>query len=171
MSEHDDKLDRAYRALATEEPAASLDAAILAASRRAVARPSLARRWAVPVSLAATLVLVIGVTLEMQREQPGVELAPEPPEVAAQRFAPAPAAPLAAPRSGAPAAPSSAKRASAASSTADNAAVDPRGALEKIARLRAEGRDVEADRALDEFRKRHPDYRIDDAMWERVKPR
>jgi hypothetical protein len=43
--------------------------------------------------------------------------------------------------------------------------------LEAIAKLRLEGRHEEADKALAEFRRRHPDYRIPDAMWERVKPR
>jgi hypothetical protein len=258
MSEHDEKLDRAYRALANEEPPASLDAAILAASRRAVARPSLARRWAVPVSLAATLVLVVGVTLEMQHEQPGVALslperkrempvpqsAPEPaqtnapttpeastsaapeasggaeargraraepeaktiaappakpqeaqpprdekdrtpaasviarpaPEAAqgAERYAPSPATARVAPPAPAPqsAARSSAKRAAGANVAADLAQdASPHDALEKIAKLRAEGRDDEADRALEAFRKRNPDYRIDEAMWARVKPR
>jgi len=245
MSEHDEKLDRAYRALAKEEPPAALDAAILAASRRAVARPSLARRWAVPVSLAATLVLVVGVTLEMQRERPDVavslpekkgamslpqaapesaETAPVAPEASTlaapeaqpsaaprakrqeaevpreakdraqsaptrarpapearqktERFAPPPAppaeaAPVAPP---APAPPSaaifSAKRAAGANVAADVAQpADPHQALERIAKLRAQGRDEEADRALEAFRKRYPDYRIDEAMWARVKPR
>ena len=43
--------------------------------------------------------------------------------------------------------------------------------LERIATLRAQGRDAEADKALEEFRRAHPDYRIPDAVWERVKPR
>ncbi|HSS28592.1 MAG TPA: hypothetical protein VLL50_11615, partial [Usitatibacter sp.] len=43
--------------------------------------------------------------------------------------------------------------------------------LERIAQLRASGRDAEADKALDDFRRDHPGYRIPDAMWERVKPR
>jgi hypothetical protein len=43
--------------------------------------------------------------------------------------------------------------------------------LERIATLRAQGRHAEADKALEEFRRTHPDYRIPDAMWERVKPR
>lgn len=43
--------------------------------------------------------------------------------------------------------------------------------LERIAKLRTEGRHEEADKALAEFRKQHPDYRIPEAMWERVKPR
>lgn len=43
--------------------------------------------------------------------------------------------------------------------------------LERIARLRGEGRDSEADKALEEFRRDHPGYRIPEAMWERVRPR
>jgi hypothetical protein len=53
----------------------------------------------------------------------------------------------------------------------ERAAADPERELERIAQLRAQGRDAEADRALEQFRKRYPDYRIADAMWERVKPR
>ncbi|HSN20479.1 MAG TPA: hypothetical protein VLS49_07375, partial [Usitatibacter sp.] len=74
MAEPDDKLERAYRSLAREEPPRALDEAILAAARRAVARPSLARRWGIPASIAAMLVIAIGVTLEMQHEKPGIEL-------------------------------------------------------------------------------------------------
>jgi hypothetical protein len=44
-------------------------------------------------------------------------------------------------------------------------------ALERIARLRAEGRDAEADRALESFIREHPEYRIPDAVWERVRAR
>ena len=44
MTDHDDKLTRRYRELAREEPSAALDAAILAASRRATARPFASRR-------------------------------------------------------------------------------------------------------------------------------
>jgi hypothetical protein len=58
--------------------------------------------------------------------------------------------------------------ATAADATAD---LDARAELERIARLRAAGEDAQADRALERFRKRYPDYRIDDATWERVKPR
>ncbi|HXS53633.1 MAG TPA: hypothetical protein VN782_13960 [Usitatibacter sp.] len=289
MSEPNDRLERAYRSLAREEPPAALDARVLAAAHRAVARPSAARRWGVPVSLAALLVLAVGVTLEMQHEQPGIETsapserpsapaeaAPAPPaqpmtqpapqaqsmakpapqaqpiakpgaqarssparpleakraspaireegrgkealqaeapaanEAPAVRElprpfaaetapaqpqentthtdrlqpAPAPAAPppsasastLAVPRAeqrlAAPTA-NVAKRSAAAGASADSSAVpmDPAVELERIAKLRAAGRDAEADRALEEFRKRYPGYRIDDAMWQRVKPR
>jgi hypothetical protein len=41
----------------------------------------------------------------------------------------------------------------------------PEVELERIARLRAAGRHEEADKALAEFRKRYPDYRIAPACW------
>jgi hypothetical protein len=47
----------------------------------------------------------------------------------------------------------------------------PEVELERIARLRAAGRDEEADRALAEFRKRYPDYRLSDLMKARVEKR
>jgi len=40
--------------------------------------------------------------------------------------------------------------------------------LERIAQLRQQGRHDEADKALAEFRKRYPDYKISDAMLERI---
>jgi cytoskeletal protein RodZ len=281
MAEPGDKLERAYRGLAREEPPSALDASILEASRRAVRRPS-ATRWAMPVSIAAVLMLAVGVTMHMQQEEPGIETsmprsapppaapsaAPEPaqapqreeetrapkmqapapqlrrdkleqqrplqkkvapvekpaadtrtreepqgapptspaaptPFPAQQNFAPGaapPAAGAAAPSSSfdmaparakvepspapaapaAPRAPAAPAAASAAKSLAapaarpqaaeESAAADPEHELERIAKLRAQGRDAEADRALEQFRKRYPDYRIADAMWERVKP-
>ena len=48
---------------------------------------------------------------------------------------------------------------------------DPARELERIAQLRAAGKDAEADAALEAFRKRFPEYRIPDATWDRVKPR
>jgi len=47
----------------------------------------------------------------------------------------------------------------------------PEGELERIAQLRAQGRHDEADKALAEFRKRFPDFRISDALRERVERR
>lgn len=47
----------------------------------------------------------------------------------------------------------------------------PERELERIAELRGQGRHDEADRALAEFRKRYPDYRIAEAMRERVERR
>ena len=283
------KVSQRYRELATEEPPRALDEAILAAAQRS-ARPW-TRRWAVPLSLAAVVVLSVTVTLRMQYEQPDLESpapsAPpaKPPPVLAENMreqlplkaerqiksapapareqraklkpqdeprpfapdlrdrvaavpppaaAPAPArvapAPEAAPASRADAlrgAESSvagtvarqaeertardaeaasrapqvgpvqalAKRAEAdgagatGSVSAKPAAASPRQAarampleqktallapeqeLERIAQLRRDGRHDEADKALAEFRKRHPDYRIPEAMLERVERR
>jgi hypothetical protein len=303
MTDHDDKITRRYRELAREEPSSALDTAILAASRRAITRPSASRRWAMPVSVAAVLVLAVGVTIRMQQEQPGIETAvpeysqPAAPAAApettptpsprpsrkgegelrsaapaqkpkeklsksrdesrvqqAEKFQPAPArdsfmkeegqairaepkpfadaransaappasepaaaAPLPAgaqslPRaatSPAPTAPAAAgpqtagalsspalgalpraskaegelpgfaprmKREGAADSaralqSAPLAATQQERELERIARLRVEGRHAEADKALEEFRRKYPDFRIPEAMWERVKPR
>ena len=62
----------------------------------------------------------------------------------------------------------------AASETAENRAqalakqVSPQAELERIAALRRQGRDEEADRALAEFRKRYPGYRIAPEMLEKV---
>lgn len=61
--ERDARVSERYRALGREEPPSPLDAAILAASRR---RRS---RWAVPVSVAAVVVLAVGVTLRVQIEE------------------------------------------------------------------------------------------------------
>jgi len=47
----------------------------------------------------------------------------------------------------------------------------PERELERIADMRAQGRHDEADRALAEFRRRHPDYRIPEAVRERVERR
>ena len=298
MNESGDKLDAAYRGLAREEPRAAIDDAILAASRRAVAKPSLSRRWAAPVSIAAVLVLAFGITLHMREESPGIESpdldasrpraagsitpAPEPakpaepspdhfesplPPKLAAPLAPAPEKKLKArakpdrdeprameererslrdearpsperkdmrnetaniaqpslqkeadvrqastPQAIAPAAPAARVQSAPPVTTAPMSTAPPPAAaaapapersagasamrlkreaattglrglaadaqadeftrdLEAIAKLRTEGRNEEADKALDEFRRKHPGYRIPDAMWERVKPR
>ena len=264
-TDRDDEVARRYRALAREEPPAQLDAAILAAGRRAVgARPGGVRRWGPPLSIAAVLVLATGVVLRMQSEQPGIETSapatiappqpapvpaqaithptesatPRPPaEARARTFAPerkrvvgpkpepqpfarqtAPMAaqappppaiatpPTAAPAaaavattpapaaSAAPAAPAASAAAGAGANVMRDARRDeatakraqvpmdaaleksavpqtPEGALDRIARLRAEHRDDEADRALEAFRRDFPAYRITEAQWERVRPR
>src|SRR5689334_11128297 len=109
MTERDDKLRRAYRDLGREEPPAAIDAAILERARERVA-PRRKASWMVPVSIAAVLVLGIGVSLRMQLEQPGIEssVPASPPE------SPAPAA--IAPPPGAAPAPAEAARDSAATS-------------------------------------------------------
>lgn len=175
-----------YRALGREQPPPELDAAILAASRR---RHS---RWAVPVSIAAVVLLAVGVTLRVQLEQPQnaeeVALAPKvmeapasAPPMAAQerRAAAAPATPIAARKLEAPAE-VAADRAEPAGRASAGVAVGrispaapetPQQWLERIARLRDAGKAREADESLAEFRKRYPGYRMSEAMRARVAPR
>ncbi len=102
MNKKDEPLDDVpgalYRALPRDEPPPAMDAAVLAAARRSVAkRPE--RNWAIPVSLAAVLVLSVGVTLRVAEERPDAQMKP---------LAPSPAAPAvvesAAPQSPSPAA-------------------------------------------------------------------
>jgi hypothetical protein len=72
----DPRLDEAYRRLPGDEPPPELDERIRAAARRAVgARPqslgahrSWVTRWRVPLSLAASVMIVVTLTLMMQEE-------------------------------------------------------------------------------------------------------
>lgn len=290
MTDSDDRIARRYRDLAREEPPAALDAAILAKASQTGDGPSLPgpeetrvrprfQRWAGPVSIAAVLVLGIGVSLRMQLEQPGIEtstpatessppseysmtpsaepepapapaaaaaavdaIKPVPPTGAARQnrqdaarlprpfadapageasrsepatsqavpaappasaFAPPPtpaeervrAAPVQAPSTlrapeAAQGAPLRAKREAASQDSLGERDAAPQGSLgaierrksaapetdpgrelERIARLREAGSHAQADEALAEFRRRRPDYRIPEGMWERVKPR
>jgi len=207
--ERDPKLESAYRALGAEEPPRALDEAILAAGRRTTLPWT--RRWAVPLSLAAVLVLSVTVTLRIQHEQPGIESpvsapapapapasAPAKREVAKAQEPVKPAAEPAAPaRSGKPVsrpdaeafprlsrdrAAAQERRAEAhspapavppaqAQSLAKQAAPTPEQELERIAGLREQERHDEADKALAEFRKRYPDFKIPDTLLERVERR
>jgi len=228
MSERDEELLRLYRAPPREAPPPPLDAAILAASRRPARAPGLPR-WAAGLSVAAVLVLALGLVLKVQREAPDAGMpvesratapaaapapsadasAPEsrslppqkPAKVESRRVAPkrpaprteepavmaAPAAaPVPAPAPPAVAASSASahdEKATAADAARANAApparamqrslaVDPlQRELERIARLREEGKDDEADTALATFKRAHPDYRIEPTMLERVRRR
>jgi resuscitation-promoting factor RpfA len=87
MADSDDELRRLYGTLPREKPPAALDAAVLAASRRAVAPRSLARRWGIPLSVAAAAVLAIGLALQMQGHDTAGRSAPA--SMPAQRAAPA----------------------------------------------------------------------------------
>jgi hypothetical protein len=257
-----DRVASAYRELPGEGPPPALDAAIQAAARRAVgARPGGARRWQVPVSIAAVLALAIGVSLQVEREKPVVvdgtpvssgsaeypvpqaapekeeppareesralqkqaapapeakRVAHEPPRVdaplppraeprpspaAAESLAvPAPATPPAAPAAAtfapAPANVAAPPAAAGAAASADAVRAAPQAAkrakgelareatiqeksmanvletperrLERIADLRVKGLHDEADRALAEFRRAYPDYRISEELLRRV---
>jgi hypothetical protein len=229
-NDKDDKVSARYGELGRAEPPERLDDAILAASRRAVhAAPGRsARRWAVPVSLAAAVVLSVLVSLNVREERPDLEApsavvpapvtekpvveakpeaAPAPAEKKASvrnearrqpQFAPEPApapAPDPAPVPAATTPPSTAgagaaagelasqaparamarsapmeMRDAATAKRADDTAEAPERTLERIAKLRAEGSHAEADKLLAEFRQRYPQYRIPDAMLEKVNP-
>jgi hypothetical protein len=102
--EHDPQLAALYRSGADAEPPAHLDDAIRAAARREVAagpRRAGIRRWTVPVSLAAVLVLSVSVVTLMREQgmdRPESMLEPAPPAMTAERGPPAPAEPEALPK-------------------------------------------------------------------------
>jgi ribonuclease E len=79
--ERDSQVAAAYRELGAEEPPRRLDEAILAASRRPPRHWT--QRWAVPLSLAAVVVLSVTITLQVQHEAPELESAAAPPRAAA----------------------------------------------------------------------------------------
>lgn len=172
-TERDEKVTTGYRALGSEEPPRALDEAILAASRRSPTR------WRVPLSIAAVLVLAVGVALRMLPQRPDAEsvaLAPQvmdtprPAASAPAREQPKPAALAAESRmrdevAAKPAARESiAADAGAVAGKLAAAPLTPEAWLERIAELRKQDRKREADESLAEFRKRYPDYRIPEAL-------
>jgi hypothetical protein len=81
----DPKISQRYRELPREEPSRGIDAAILAAARRAAETrpaplvvPSGRRRWYFPLAAAAIIVLAVAVTVQVERQQPDPELAIPP---------------------------------------------------------------------------------------------
>jgi len=179
--DRDEKLSAGYRALGSEEPPPALDSAILAAARRRSTRlrvPHL--RWRVPLSVAAVLVLAVGVTLRMLPERPDAEsvaLAPQvmetprPAAPAQEAATPAPRAAAAADVAARPAPASAAAGAVAESrmrmetaAKSAEAVQTPEAWLARIVELRKQGRRREADESLAEFRKRYPGYRIPEPL-------
>ncbi|MGA7985440.1 MAG: hypothetical protein WCA01_09715 [Burkholderiales bacterium] len=187
----DDKVAERYRALGREEPPPELDVRILDAARRAAQSRSGRRGWMLPASIAAVIVLSVGVALQVQRERSDVTDQPATPAEAGK--ASVPAAPAAA-ESVSPPAPASAPSASGGVVRApalerklqelparpaaqpgrlsrQSVEASPEQWLTQIAELRREGRDDEADRQLSEFRRRFPDYRIPQPMRRQIEPR
>lgn len=85
-AERDPRLDRVYHAAGGEVPPTHLDAAILAAAHREVSSrprslPATLRRWRVPVSIAAVVVLSVSL-VTLIREEGGGDLMPVTPGVA-----------------------------------------------------------------------------------------
>jgi hypothetical protein len=173
--DRDEKLSASYRALGSEEPPPALDGAILAAARRRPTRLRVSHlRWRVPLSVAAVLVLAVGVTLRMLPERPDAEsvaLAPQvietprPAAPAPAREQPKPAARAAAAADVAAAGAAAESRAAAPMAAKPAAApLTPEAWLARIAELRKQGRRREADESLAEFRKRYPGYRIPEPL-------
>jgi hypothetical protein len=197
MAEPDDReaASRRYRELPAEEPPAALDAAIRAHARRAVSRRQwyfpLAAAAILVLAVAVTwqvereqpdMVAVVPAEPQAERVMKDERFAATAPEQKAD----APARPAESDRadrevgglakqsrpmaqsapapqeSPAPRAERRVMREQAAK------AESPEAWLERIAKLRAEGKHEEADKALAEFRKRYPDFRIAPEVRERV---
>jgi hypothetical protein len=114
VTDIDPKLSQIYREASSEGPPAALDAAILAAARKQVAKPQRRARsswvrWMAPASALATLVVAVSLAFLVEREQPGTPdgtairaipprpqsppaAAPESAKMKADSAAPAPAA-------------------------------------------------------------------------------
>lgn len=180
----DDKVRERYRVLGRDEPPPELDARILDAARRAAARRPGRRRWVLPVSIAAVVVLSVSVALQVEREPS--DLAKQLAAPAESGKAPAPTTP-AAPAQVAPSASDKLMRApalerkleeaparaaaKAGRSSGQSVEASPEQWLARIVELRRSGRNDEADRQLAEFRRRFPDYRIPPAMQQEIERR
>jgi hypothetical protein len=183
------EISRRYRELAREEPPRRVDDAILAAARRATAPR--ARRWYIPLAAAAVLVLAVAVAIQVDRGEPDPEalvLAPpalpgasgeqrkererQEPKRESFKAESAPLqdlqkAPSAEPAAQAPAA-AEMRAGAKLSENIAGAAASPEQWLQGIMDLRRQARDVEADQQLAAFRKRYPDYRIDEATMKKL---
>jgi hypothetical protein len=103
----------------------------------------------------------------------GLASSAPPPPAAALAPPPAPAAPMAQRRvdEGARDRAESQVLSEATAKRMQDATETPEKWLERIAEMRLAGKHEEADKALAEFRKRHPDYRISEQMLQRVERR
>jgi len=152
----DSPLTRAYRETAREEPPVRLDAAILAQAGTGAPHRGGRPRWLMPLSLAATVVLAVGVVLFATREGAGplpseAPSAPGPTKTPETKV-PAPKAPAVVPKE--------APRFDARDVVVPPREKTPEEWLADIEELRKLGLDADADAQLAEFRKRYPDYPI-----------
>ncbi len=171
----DSPLSRVYRETGREEPPAHLDAAILAQAKAAVGTHRRKPRWFMPLSLAATVVLSVGVVLLMSRE--GVTPVPmETPSPTPDVPVSKPAAPMVpaviekapvvtpkttvVPKETPVVMPKETPRFEPRVFTPKEmpAAKTPEQWLVEIEALRKAGKHAEADAELAKFRQRYPDY-------------
>lgn len=145
------------------EPSGELDRLVLNHARKAIETPTepLFRRshWALPVGLAAAILIAFTVVLNIDHDHvkvaadapPAAEAAPQAPAVA--RATSARPSDSALPASPAPATPSA-----PATTVSADAHASPDAWLREINRLRAEGRTADADRELTAFRAAYPTH-------------
>lgn len=163
----DSPLTRAYGGIGREEPPAALDARILAEARAAVGPARGGKpRWLMPLALAATVVLSVGVVMFMARQGAG-PLPPEALPVPETKTATPPAAektlvvtPKATvtPKEAPVAAPREKPRFEAREVTIPPKVKTPEQWLAEIEALRRAGKHAEAEAELAEFRRRYPQY-------------
>jgi hypothetical protein len=120
-------------------------------------------------------VLAVAVTVHVERQQPDPESVAPAPATPARRERTEPQAAKAPKQAPAPTAADSVgavagseKRSAQAPRAMEEAELPPELWLERVALLREQGRHAEADQALAEFRKRHPDFKIPDSMLQRI---
>jgi hypothetical protein len=199
--ERDPELSQRYRELAGEEPSRELDQAILAAARRSVRAGRHRWYYSLAAAAVLVLAIAVTVHVERQQPDAERAVPPPSPPGAALRqnkVEPSPqTAPPAAPPQSRPDVPAREERRQAytpdptpmkqqsadtateaepkpqaeSRAAASRAATSPEIELERIAELRRQGRDEEADKALAEFRKRYPGHVISEAMKAKVERR
>ena len=154
------------------EPSMELDRLVLNRAREAIDTPSeplfRTSRWALPIGLAAAILIAFTVVLNIEHHEAKVASSASPAAEAAQAPAPMMAANRAvvtqdAPAAGvAPASPQAQAPASPSPSPPAAAAADPHSSpdawLREINRLRAAGQTADADRELAAFREAYPSH-------------
>ncbi|MCG6887180.1 MAG: hypothetical protein LJE74_08225 [Proteobacteria bacterium] len=200
-SVHDPRISQTYQGLDKPTPPAGLDDRILAAARREVGagprKASFSRRWAVPISAAAVLVLSVSlITLQYSRQSPDERTAPQPATVIAPQSVPLSKEQQTGDRAKTEEAPQTYRELAPdrASQPADNmlgeeevtpavqkekriAPVQRQDAaerlsanqqIEQIKQLLSEGKKKEAIAAFESFRQRYPDYKLDPELEKRL---
>src|SRR5688500_17510668 len=177
--ERDPEVSRRYRQLGSEEPPRALDERILARARR---RRGV--RWYGPLAAAAILVLVVAVTVQVERQpsqeaslptappasktEPSLAAEPQARDSARQEAADAGARERKQIEEQVVPEARAMRRSAPIAGSAAGANEPPETWLERIAELRRQGREQEADDSLKQFRERYPGYSIPEETRTRV---